>query len=112
MPTTGTNFVAAAARAIATETNSIDGNRVRAAAVINASGSASPADAWVELGIMSGGTAQGNRSVILAQNYVGDGAGVSWVGDILGQGEDYLYANVWSTAGGTFKLSLTTEPRG
>ena len=109
MSTSGKQFTAAAARVIATETISIDGNRVRAASVIQTSGGNSAADAWVELGIMSGGPSQGNRSLILAQNYVGDGSGVSWVGEISGHGEDYLYANVWSTLGGTFKLSIITE---
>lgn len=109
MGTAQKQFDATAARVLTTETIPIDGTTVIGATVICITAGANPAGAFVELGLMSGGSSQQHRVITLSQGYVGEGTTVSWQGEITGAGEQYIYCNVRSTDGDEFKLTILSE---
>jgi len=57
---------------------------------------------------MSGGNLQANRVSTLAAGYTGPGAVISWAGHLHLDNEAYLYADVYSSSGGTFRLAAMT----
>ncbi len=78
--------------------------------VIDLSNALQPNDAWIELGIMSGDTNDQNRVATLASGYTGKDTPVSWYGKIILDADMYLYAHVFSSIGGTFRLVGIVHP--
>jgi hypothetical protein len=111
MGTLQKQFDATADRVVTTETIPIDGATVIGATVICITAGANPAGAWVELGLMSGGNSQAHRVILFSQGYVGEGNAITWQGQIIGKGEQYVYANVRSTDANEFKLTILTEAK-
>lgn len=69
-----------------------------------------PNDAWVAIGLMSGGTTDQNIVATLASGYIGRDTPTSWSGKIILDSEMYMYANVYSTFGGIFRLVALINP--
>lgn len=69
-----------------------------------------PNDAWVAIGLMSGGTTDQNVVATLASGYIGRDTPTSWTGKIILEEEMYMYANVYSTFGGIFRLVALVQP--
>jgi len=78
--------------------------------VIDLSNVQEPNDAWVEIGLMSGGTADHNKVATLASGYIGKDTPASWSGKLILDPEMYMYANVYSTHGGIFRLVALVHP--
>lgn len=109
MPTQQEPITATADFVLTTGTIDIDGVRIRAATVLNVTPDASEASSFVEIGIMTGGTTQGNRVTLLASGYVGEINPIVWHGDFTGGPNEFLYANIRSSAADSFRLTILSE---
>ncbi len=103
------NINATADRILTLGVIDIDGINLAAASVTSVTPGALPAGAYVEIGIMHGGTTVDNRILVLASGYVGDGHSIGWTGLITGTPSQFLYAEVRSTDGDTFRLTALSE---
>ena len=109
MPTQQESITATADFVRTTGTIDIDGVRIKAATVFNVTAAAEEASAFVELGIMTGGTSQANRVALLASGYVGELNPIAWHGDFTGGADEFLYANVRSLDTDSFRLTILSE---
>lgn len=110
MPTPAKDVVAAADRVQATITIPIEGSVLSALSVIDLSNALRPNDAWVELGIMSGGVLPQHKVAALAAGYSAKDSPVSWTGKIITEADMYLYAHIYSGTGGIFRLVAISNP--
>lgn len=109
MPLRQENGSAAADRVLKTITMPIDNVLLINLTLSVLTPSLSPANAYVQIGIMAGGTAQGNIASILGAGYVGTNSSVSWNGKFKGSPEQYVFANIRSDAAAEFKLAILSE---
>jgi hypothetical protein len=63
-----------------------------------------PSHIWAEIGIMSGGTNQANKTIVFSADYFGYRSPLSWTGSMPQLVDDYCYAEIISDDPGTFKL--------
>lgn len=109
MPTQQEDITATADFVLTTGTLEIDAVKLRAVSVINVTPGAQEASAFVTIGIMAGGNTQGNRITLLASGYVGEVNSISWLGQLTGSAEQFLYANIRSSAADSFRLTILSE---
>jgi hypothetical protein len=69
-----------------------------------------PNDAYAEIGLMSGGTTPQNKIAALAAGYIGKDCPVAWSGKIITDPDMFLYAVVFSSIGGPFRLAALVNP--
>lgn len=110
MPTTSSDVTVAAERVLGLVT--IPGSKgvLSVLSVIDNTDALQPNDAWIELGIMSGGITPQNRVATLASGYTGKSTPVSWHGKIILDDDMFLYAHIYSSTGGNFRLVGIVHP--
>jgi len=109
MPATHTDLTATVDRVLTVGTIDIDGVHIVGASVISLTPDNGPASAFVEIGVMAGGTALTNRVAVLASGYVGDSSPLTWTGRITGDPSQFLYMHVRADAADSYRLSLVSE---
>lgn len=110
MPTTSHDVLVPSQRRLGLITIPASKGVLSTLAVIDNSNALQPNDCWIELGIMSGGTSPQNRVATLASGYSGKDTPISWSGKIILDTEMLLYAHVYSSAGGLFRLVGIVHP--
>lgn len=110
MPTTTKDVVATAGRNKAVVNIPASKSVLAVLSVIDLSNAQQPNDAWVELGLMSGGISDQHKVATLASGYTGKDTPVSWSGSIICEPEMSLYAHIYSSSGGTFRLVGLVTP--
>lgn len=83
--------------------------KIQAATAIELSNAGYPVDAWIQIGLMSGGTTLGHRTAVLSQGYAGRMSGVAWTGHIANGRETFLYASVYAREASTYRLTCITR---
>lgn len=110
MATQQKTITATADFVLTTETIDIDNVRIRAVSLISSTVGSAEASAFAEIGIMTGGTAQGNRIILLTSGYVGEMNPLTWHGDLVGSATERLYVNLRASSTDSFRLNLLSEP--
>lgn len=110
MPTTTKDVVAAANRVKATVTIPVDKVVLSTLNLVDLSNALQPNDAYAEIGLMSGGTEVGQKIAVVASGYIGKAITVSWTGKIICEPDMFLYGDVYSSVGGTFRLQGLVTP--
>lgn len=110
MPTTAQDETISAGRVKGTISIPASKGVLSTLAVVDNSNALQPNDAWIELGLMEGGITDQNRVATLASGYTGRDCPVSWSGKIILDSDMYLYAHVYSSVGGQFRLIGIVHP--
>lgn len=110
MPITTEDVVASIGRVKTNIFIPVEKSVLSALSVIDLSNAITPNDTWVELGIMSGGTNPEHKVATLAAGYTGKDSPVSWTGKIITEPEMSVYAHIYSTTGGSFRLVGLVTP--
>ena len=104
MPTLTKDGTAAANRVKTTIVIPISLQILKSACVLDIEAANQPNDAYVSVGMMTGGTDHQHKTCILASGYVGATAMVGWTGSIPIDKETYAFADIYSSSGGVFRL--------
>lgn len=110
MPSTTKDGTALANRELLSITNPVERNVLSTLTCTDLSNAQQPNDAYVEIGIMLGGTTPQHKIAALASGYIGRDCPVSWSGKIITESEMFLYAHVYSSTGGSFRLAGLVTP--
>ena len=110
MPTATKDVVAAASRVKASVTIPVDKVVLSTLNMVDLSNALQPNDAYAEIGVMSGGTENAQKIAVLASGYVGKAVAVSWTGKVICEPDMFLYGDVYSSIGGTFRLQGLVTP--
>jgi hypothetical protein len=118
MPTLTFDIAAAATRAKTSDTILLQEHMLYSVAVISLTTGIRPQNAWVELGLMVGGTDVSQKFVILSSDYCGQGKPAGWHGKLPILPDTYLYCDIFANSAATyrinaylFKLILTSDGR-
>lgn len=106
MPSLTKDVTAAANRVKATVTIPVERQIIKSACVLDIDAANPPNDAYVVIGLMEDGTTHQHKTVLLASGYVGASSMVGWTGSMPVAAGAYVFADVYSSAGGLFRLSV------
>lgn len=104
MPSLTKNVTAAANRVKSSVFIPIEHQIIKSACVLDIESANQPNDAYVIIGLMEGGTTHQNKICILASGYVGASSIIGWTGSIPITVDAHVYADIYSSAGGVFRL--------
>lgn len=105
MPSLSKDATVGPLRAKTTITLPLEHQVLKSACVLDVNASNKPNDAFVIIGLMEGGTNHQNKISLLASGYVGASAMIGWTGSIPVTPDTFLFADIFSTNGGVFRLS-------
>lgn len=106
MPSLTKNVTASANRVKATVTIPVERQILKSACVLDVDAANPPNDAYVVVGLMEDGKSHQHKIAILASGYVGASSMVGWSGSIPVAAGSYVFADIYSSAGGAFRLSV------
>lgn len=104
MPSLTKDVTVAANRVKSTVVIPIEHQILKSACVLDIESANQPNDAYVVIGIMEGGISHQNKVAILASGYVGSSSMVGWTGSIPVTVDTNVFADIYSSAGGDFRL--------
>lgn len=104
MPSLTKDVTVAANRVKSTVVIPVEHQILKSACVLDIEAANQPNDAYVVIGLMEGGTNHQNKVSILASGYVGASSMVGWTGSIPITVDSHVFADVYSSSGGDFRL--------
>ena len=104
MPTLVKNATVAAHRVKTTIVVPVEHQILKSLCVLDIEAANQPNDSYVSMGLMTGGTDHQHKTAILASGYVGATCMVGWTGSIPIDKDTYAFADIYSSAGGEFRL--------
>jgi len=104
MPQLVKDGTAAANRAKTTILVPIEHQVLKSACVLDIEAANQPNDAFVSIGLMIDGTSHQNKVCVLASGYVGATSMIGWTGSMPVATNTYVFADIYSSAGGVFRL--------
>lgn len=104
MPSLTKDVAVAANRVKSTVVIPLEHQILKSACVLDIEAANQPNDAYVVIGLMEGGLSHQNKVCILASGYVGASSMVGWTGSMPITVDTHVFADVYSTAGGDFRL--------
>lgn len=104
MPSLTKDITAAANRVKATVVIPVEHQILKSACVLDVDAANQPNDAYVVIGLMEGGLSHQNKVSVLASGYVGASSMVGWTGSIPITVDTHVFADVYSSAGGDYRL--------
>lgn len=110
MPVTTGDVTAVSQRTLATIFIPVEGSILSSLTLVDMTNAQQPNDAYGEIGIMSGGTNPQNKVAALGSGYMGRDISVSWSGKIITEAGMWLYAHIYSSTGGPFRLNGLVTP--
>ena len=106
MPSLSKDVTAPAARVKATVVIPVENQMLIAACVMDVENALAPNDAYVVIGLMEGGDTHQNKITELGSGYVGASSMVSWWGVVPLAVDTFVFADIYSSAGGEFRLTV------
>lgn len=104
MPSLTKDVTAAANRVKSTVVIPIEHQILKSACVLDIEAANQPNDAFVVIGLMEGGISHQNKITLLASGYVGASSMVGWTGSMPITADTHVFADIYSSAGGDFRL--------
>jgi len=109
MPQTAIDITGGATRARVSDFIKIQSGVIVALTAFALVPGTNPAGTWVEVGLMSGDTAQQHRIAILDAGYIATSTPVGWTGHIKAEPSMFVYCDVYSSESDIVRLSLLVE---
>lgn len=104
MPSLTKDITATANRVKSTVVIPLEHQILKSACVLDIESALQPNDAYVVIGLMEGGLSHQNKVCVLASGYVGASSLVGWTGSMPITVDTHVFADIYSSAGGDFRL--------